>query len=122
MESTHHNVTVAKSVPLVPGSLVTMDRGYNDYKLLAYWSSSGIFFVTRLKENADYMIVESLPIPIHRNIVSDHLIRLTGFYAQKHRPYILQRSWRRTKTRSKNILLTNCPTFVATTISAVYKY
>ena len=39
-------------------SIVTMDRGYNDYKLFAYWTENGIFFVTRLKDNADFTVIE----------------------------------------------------------------
>ena len=31
-----HDVTIARGVPLAPGSIVAMDRGYNDYKLFAY--------------------------------------------------------------------------------------
>jgi hypothetical protein len=30
-----------------------MDRGYIDYRQFARWTKAGIFFVTRLKENAD---------------------------------------------------------------------
>jgi IS4 transposase len=117
-----HDVTVARTVPLAPGSLVAMDRGYNDYHLFAYWTSNGIFFVTRLKDNADYMIVEERAIPKHRNIVSDQLIRFTGFYSQKHCPYLLRRVvvWNTVKEREL-VLLTNHLNFGATTISAIYK-
>jgi len=96
-----HDVTIARTVPLAPGSLVAMDRGYN---------------------NADYMIVEERTIPKHRNIVSDQLIRLTGFYAQKHCPYLLRRVvvWDTVKER-EIVLLTNHLAFGATTISAIYK-
>ena len=31
-----------------------MDRGYIDYKLFSRWTKTGIYFVTRLKEKADY--------------------------------------------------------------------
>lgn len=48
-----HDVTIARKVPLPPGSIVAMDRGYNDYKLFDFWSENGIFFVTRMKDNAD---------------------------------------------------------------------
>ncbi|MCK5348736.1 MAG: IS4 family transposase, partial [Desulfobacula sp.] len=47
-----HDATYAKRFPLAPGSIVTMDRGYTDYKLFAFWTAQKIFFVTRLKENA----------------------------------------------------------------------
>jgi IS4 transposase len=117
-----HDVTVARTVPLAPGSLVAMDRGYNDYRLFAHWSANGIFFVTRLKDNADYMVVEERALPTHRHIVSDQLIRLTGFYAQKHCPYLLRRVvvWDKDKEREL-VLLTNHLAFGATTISAIYK-
>ena len=97
-----------------------MDRGYNDYKLFAYWTANGIFFVTRLKENADYMVIEERAIPKNRNIVSDQLIRVTGFYAQKHCPYLLRRVvvWDKVKER-EIVLLTNHLDFGATTISAI---
>ena len=45
-----HDVTVARKVPLAPGSIVAMDRGYNDYALFGNWTDNGIFFVTRLKQ------------------------------------------------------------------------
>jgi len=117
-----HDVTVARKVPLAPGSIVAMDRGYNDYKLFAYWTANGIFFVTRLKENADYMVVEDRTLPRNRNIVADQLIRVTGFYAQKHCPYLLRRVvvWDKVKER-EIVLLTNHLDFGATTISAIYK-
>ena len=35
------------------GSIVVMDRGYNDYKLFANLTNDNVVFVTRLKDNAD---------------------------------------------------------------------
>jgi hypothetical protein len=115
-------VTIARKVPLTPGSIVAMDRGYNDYKLFAYWSANGIFFVTRLKENADYMVVEDRIPPKNTNILSDQRIRFTGFYAQKHCPFLLRRVvvWDKDKEQEL-VFLTNHLDFGATTISAIYK-
>jgi len=115
-------VTIARKVPLAPGSIVAMDRGYNDYRLFSYWSANGIFFVTRLKENADYMVTEDRALPRNRNILADQLIRFTGFYAQKHCPYLLRRVviWDKDKEQELGFL-TNHLAFGATTISAVYK-
>lgn len=121
-EGKRHDVTVARRVSLAPGSIVVIDRGYNDYKLFAHWTSNGVFFVTRLKENADYMIVEERAIPKNRNIISDQLIRFTGFYAQHNCPYILRRVvvWDKDK-KQEIVLLTNHHEFGATTVSAIYK-
>jgi hypothetical protein len=117
-----HDVTIARKVPLAPGSIVAMDRGYNDYKLFASWTENGIFFVTRLKENADYMVIENLIAPKNRNILSDQLIQFTGYTAQKNCPHILRRIvvWDNEKGR-EIVLLTNHLDFGATTISAIYK-
>jgi hypothetical protein len=43
---------MAQSLDLNAGSSVAMDRGYNDYALFAKWTGRGVFFVTRLKDNA----------------------------------------------------------------------
>lgn len=117
-----HDVTIARKVPLCPGSIVTMDRGYNDYKLFAYWTENGIFFVTRLKDNADYMVVEDRVLPKNRNILADQLIRFASDAAQKKCPHILRRVvvWDKDNER-EIVLLTNHLEFGATTISAIYK-
>jgi len=35
-----HDETIARKVSLVPGSIVAMDRAYNDYKLFALWTEN----------------------------------------------------------------------------------
>ena len=55
-----------------------MDRAYNDYKLYAQWTENGIYFVTRLKDNADYMLLEVRDVPQNRNILADELIMFDG--------------------------------------------
>ena len=117
-----HDVTIARKVPLAPGSIVAMDRGYNDYKLFAYWTINGIYFVTRMKQNADYVVVENRIPPISRNILADQLIRFSGYEAQKNCPYILRRIvvWDQEK-RQEIVLLTNHLDFGPTTISAIYR-
>ena len=117
-----HDVTIARKVPLSPHSIVAMDRGYNDYRLFAYWTENQIFFVTRLKENADYTVVEDRPVPINRNIIADQLIEFNGYYAHKKCPHILRKVvvWDAEQSR-EIVLLTNHLHFGATTISAIYK-
>ena len=116
------DVTVARKVPLAAHSIVAMDRGYNDYRLFSYWTESNIFFVTRLKVNADYTVVKERPVPQKRNILADQLIRFNGYEAQKKCPHILRKVivWDTVKER-KIVLLTNHMDFGASTISAIYK-
>ncbi len=86
-EGKKHDVTIARRTPLPPGSIVTMDRGYNDYRLFSTWTQNGIYFVTRLKENADYEVVEERVAPRNLDILADQWIRFTGPRAKKDCPH-----------------------------------
>jgi Transposase DDE domain/Domain of unknown function (DUF4372) len=121
-EAKRSDVKMADAFTLNPGSMVAMDRGYNDYGLFFQWTAEGIYFVTRLKENAAYEVVEELAIPQDRNIRSDQLIRLTGVQARKDCPCLLRRIavWDPVNER-EIVLLTNLIAFGATTIAAIYK-
>ncbi len=61
-------VTVARQFSFAPGTIVVDDRGYNDYRLFAEWTAAEIFFVTRLKANAQFEVVEEREPPQHRRI------------------------------------------------------
>jgi hypothetical protein len=117
-----HDVTVARKVPLSPYSIVAMDKGYNDYRLYADWTENHIFFVTRLKENADYAVIEERAVPQNRNILSDQLIQFDGYIARKKCPHILRKVvvWDKEQER-QIVILTNHLEFGATTISGIYK-
>jgi hypothetical protein len=117
-----HDVTYARKFPLAPESIVAMDRGYNDYRLFASWTENGIYFVTRLKENADYTVVSEAALPKHRNILADQTIEFSGYNARKKCPHRLRRVvvWDKEQDR-QIVLLTNHMTFGSTTISAIYK-
>ena len=117
-----HDVTYARKIPLAPGSIVAMDRGYNDYKLFADWTEYGIFFVTRLKDKANFSVIEEQQVPKYRNIQADQLILLASDDAQKKCPHILRRVvlWDN-ETARQIVLLTNHLDFGASTISAIYK-
>ncbi len=74
-----------------PGTIVVDDRGYNEYRLFANWTDGGVFFVTRMKDNALYEVVEEREPPKNRNILKDQVIRLTGTGAQEKCPHLLRR-------------------------------
>jgi hypothetical protein len=121
-EARRSDVKMADAFPLNPGSIVVMDRGYNDYALFGKWTDEGINFVTRLKDNAAYEVLEEVPVPENRNIRSDQLIRFTGEKAQKDCPCLLRRVvvWDPINER-EIVLLTNLQDFGPTTIAAIYK-
>jgi hypothetical protein len=86
-----HESRFARKFPLAPGSIVTMDKGYTDYSLYAYWTAEKVFFVTRLKDNATYEVIGKRELPFNRNILSDELIKFTGYKARKDCPIPLRR-------------------------------
>jgi Transposase DDE domain/Domain of unknown function (DUF4372) len=121
-EARRSDVKMTSAFPLNPGSIVAMDRGYNDYALFGSWTDQKIYFVTRLKDNAAYEVLEEGPVPANRNIQSDQLIRFTGEKAQKDCPCLLRRVavWDATGEQ-KILLLTNLMEFSPTTIAAIYQ-
>jgi len=121
-EARRHDRKGAGLLGLNPGSIIVMDKGYNDYGLFGSWTTQGVFFVTRLKDNADYKVVEARPLPHNRDILADQVIRLTGVKAAEKCPHLLRRIvvWDPEKER-EIVLLTNHLEFGATTIAAIYK-
>jgi len=121
-EAKRSDVKLADSFSLNPGSIVTMDRGYTDYALFTRWTVAGVYFVTRLKENAVFTVEAEFAIPEKRNIRSDQLIQLTGVQAQLDCPGPLRRIvvWDADNQR-EIVLLTNLFEFGCTTIAAIYK-
>ena len=117
-----HDAKVLALLRLNAGSIVAMDRAYNDYKQFARWTEAGVYFVTRMKDNAIYEVVEEQEMPLYRNILSDEIILLTGAQAQKKCPHKLRRIvvWDADNER-EIVLLTNHLTFGATTIADIYK-
>ena len=68
-DGTVADVKAAWHIAFTPGTIVVDDRGYNDYRLFAEWTEAGIYFVTRMKDNAQFEIVEEHAVPQHRHII-----------------------------------------------------
>jgi hypothetical protein len=116
------DVQMAGAFVLNPGSIIALDRGYNDYALFGKWTVEEVYFVTRLKENAAYEVEQDCAVPENRGIVLDQIIRFTGAQAQRDCPCLLRRVavWDAENER-EIVLLTNQLAFGATTIAAIYK-
>ena len=121
-QARHADVRVAPKLKLNPGSIVVMDRAYNDFELFGAWCSQAVFFVTRMKEGTAYEVVEWRLPPENRPILSDEVIRLTSPQARKDCPHELRRVvvWDAENNR-EIVLLTNHLDFGATTISDLYR-
>ena len=117
-----HEQTVAAHIPLEKGDVVVFDRGFTNFKWYASLCERNIYFVTRLKKNADYRIIERRSTRQHKHISSDQIIELQGFYSKQYCPYQLRRIRSRDPETGKWIaLLTNQQSWSAATIAKVYK-
>lgn len=121
-EGNVHEINIARTLQLPKDSIVAMDKAYIDYELLGQWTSKGVYFVTRLKDNADIRVIKDNPVPKNRNIISDHIIELGADKARKNCPYHLRLIGVWDKKSGQFLeLLTNHLEFGATTIADIYK-
>ncbi len=117
-----HEVNVAKTLAFPAGTVVVYDRGYNDYRLFGEWTEQGVYFVTRIKDNTQYVIIEERAPPANRGIVGDQVIELTGVKAAERCPHRLRRvEALHPETGEPLVFLTNHLTLGASTIAALYK-
>lgn len=116
------DVRVAQQLILPPGSIVAMDRGYNDYRLFEAWSEQKIGFVTRLKSNAEYFVTETKAQAAQGLIRADELIEFQCLTAGRTiwKTYRRVEVWLEDKQESL-VLLTNLLELSASTIAAIYK-
>jgi hypothetical protein len=116
------DVKVAQTLDFPKGSIVALDRGYLDYRLFTRWTREGVYFVSRLKKNADIQIVEDYPVPKGSNVLEDQKVRLQAFVAG--RPDLddlrMVTVWLEDK-QEELVLLTNNFKLAASTIAAIYK-
>lgn len=108
------DVRVAWTVPLSKGSVVVMDRGYTDYALYDQWTNQGVFFVTRLKCDAVYKMIDVRQANWKYNILSDADIQLGGRIYRRIIIFIPEKN-------DTMELLTNQMTWTASTIADLYK-
>ena len=59
-EAKVHDKNFLKELELISYSMVVFDRAYNYYHQFAIWTRKNIYFVTRLKKNAVYTVIETL--------------------------------------------------------------
>lgn len=122
-DGTVADVRVAQTLHFEPGTIVVDDRGYNDYALFSRWCAQGVFFVTRMKSDARYEVLQQQPIMAPQGqVVADQRIRLCSEQAQRDCPHELRRiEFVHPETGQTLVFLTNLHKLSAATIAAIYK-
>ena len=117
-----HDVTVGRTLNFPKGSIVAVDKGYNDYDWYNQLENKGIFFVTRLKTNAKYRILSRATVQKNKGVSSDQTIEFTGVQTAKKCPIQLRRiGYRDVETGKRYVFLTNNFNLAAKTIADIYK-
>ena len=83
-EGRTHEVRVAQGLTFDPGTIVAMDRAYTDYALFGRWTAQSVFFVTRMKSNAQYEVIHTIPGG-ENGVQREEWIQLTGTAAAPRR-------------------------------------
>ena len=113
-------INVARRLRFQPGTILIMDRGYVDYAWFEQLTRQGVFFVTRLRHDAHYHVLEKRPLPQRGRILSDQIIRLGSHWYRQ--PSLLRRilvevpEW-----DHPLVLLTNHLGLGSTTVARIYR-
>jgi hypothetical protein len=120
-EGSVHEVKMAQKMDFPKGSVVVVDRGYCDYELFGQWTQQGVWFVSRLKRNADYYVRKRRKVPPKSSIIADEVIELAGYYSHKKCPHLLRRVVIWDEEQGEIELISNQMDYAATTIARIYK-
>ena len=115
------DVKVARGLKFEPGTILVMDRGYEDHIWWRKLTADGVYFVTRLKDSTSYAIAEERPKSADPMIVRDEVIVL-GSEKDSDAPMRLRRIevWLEDK-RETMVFVTNQHKLAASTIADIYK-
>ncbi|UII25392.1 IS4 family transposase [Fulvivirga maritima] len=124
-KGSQHDHTFLKQLQLPEGSYVVMDKGYIDYRQYAQWSHQGIFYITRMKENARYQSIDELELPEDKDfcVLKDEKV-VISFKTDGQVQELQNRRIAYYDDLNNKLLvfMTNNMELEAATIAAIYKY
>lgn len=121
-EEKKHDVKVGRMLNFPKGSIVAIDKAYNDYSWYKQLTDKGIFFVTRLKKNAKLRVVYRRSVLKEKGLTCDQTIEVTGLQTAKRCPIQVRRIGYRDPITGKHyVFLSNNFKLSAKTIADIYK-
>jgi len=120
-EGKTHELKVARKLRWEPGTIVVFDRGYIDYLWFVELTRQGVYWVTRLKQNADYLVVERRPVPAGGKVLADEVISFYGLPGQGREYFFRRVEIYDTEQQRRLVFLSNHLQFGPTTLAAIYK-
>lgn len=121
-EGKHSELEVARSLQLEAGTILAVDRGYNDYQWFAQMTRDGVYFVTRMKTNTVYSVVAECEVPARENVRKDQIVSLPSLEQTGEEPMLFRRVeyWNQDK-QEVLVFFTNLLHLAASTIASIYK-
>lgn len=89
-EGSVHEIQVARTLELDPGTIIVFDRGYVDYDWYRSMTERKVWFVTRPKSNVNYSVIEERAIT-NDSVISDQVITLEKHSTYRFEPLRLRR-------------------------------
>jgi transposase len=115
------DITAAKKMSFAPGTMLVFDRGYADYEWWLSLTQQKVFFVTRLKDNADYQVVEQRAVPEKGNVLKDEVIFLYKLATADKECFLRRIEVWVEERQEVMVFVTNNFTLAASTIAKIYK-
>jgi hypothetical protein len=115
-----HDVTVGRTLRFERGTIVAMDKGYVDFKWWQQMTQDGVYFVTRLKQDLKYEVIQEREAPKNSPVRKDVDIRILPYRQDFELHLRLVTVWDEDK-QEELTFLTNHLKFGATTIARIYK-
>ena len=113
-----HESRIAQAMELPRGSIVVFDKGFISYPWFRLLGAKGVFFVTRLKRNAVFKLLERRLVNRKTGVTSDHIIEVSS----RGKSLRLRRIGYRDQETGKHYeFLTNHFRLSAKTIADIYK-
>jgi len=114
--------TQAKLMNFKAGSVLVFDKGYSDYTWHNQLTNNGIFWVTRIRGNAKYRVLERRTVNKKKGVTSDQTIEYTSVRSSKNSLKPVRRiGFYDTSTNKHYSFITNHFNWSAETIAAIYK-
>lgn len=102
-----------------PGKIYVFDKGYENYDVFKLWTSLGVLFVTRLRENATYQVIKTTQYDIteynNGGVIKDELVKMSNGFLGRVVTYL--------SPSSGEVLefLTNAFDYLSLTIAFIFK-
>ena len=84
-------IKVARTLRFDPGRILAIDRGYNDFQWFRELTQEGVFFVTRMKTNTVYTVLEECEVPANGNVLKDQIVSLPALAKGGEDPLLFRR-------------------------------